>query len=215
MIFLARDERTQIARLFNFLMHGEYLAHDCAQKQAQFFSDAPSHKFFSSQAHQEHLHARIFKAGIGILKPRGIGEPLGKQPMEKYRYLLESALERGDEAESLLAMQVILEGLGDVSLNRISKGFPTRGLGFERVRKLVVGQEDAHHHFGLRRLNQCFETDADIPSSLKSRAEDYLELADQIMQSVAPLFDYFDEDIADYTCELKQNLPQWITGAEK
>ena len=208
---LTTDERKQIARLFNFLLQGEQLAFDCATRQAKIFPDQSSRRFLLSQARQEAFHAKIFKAGIGILMPRGIGDAMGKKSMQDYRRLLESALDRGDAAESLLAMQIILEGLGDIALNRISAGIPDRGLNFKRVRQLVVGQEDAHHSFGLRRFEQLLNSNTVRLSELSLRADDYLELAGKLVTSVAPLFEYFEEDPKEYLQELLQTIPQNIS----
>ncbi len=135
-MFLLPDESKQIARLFNFFLQGELLATDCARMQKNIFSDKYSKQFLSRQVRQEQFHTKVFKAGIGILMPRGVGGRVGLETIQNYRKLLEEALLRGDQAESLLGMQIILEGLGDVVLKKISMGFPTRGLNFQRVRKM-------------------------------------------------------------------------------
>lgn len=209
-MLIAADERKQIASLFSFLMQGEHLAMDCARWQAKIFSDPHSRRFLVNQAKQENFHAKVFKAGIGLLAPKGAGEVLAQRPMREYRRLLEEALERGDCMESLLGMQVILEGLGDVTLDRISAGFPARGAGFQRVRHLILGQEDAHHEFGIKRLHQLIQLQQHIPEHLLTRAEDYLSLTEQMMLELAPLFDYFDEDPAEYIAAQHEGLPQWL-----
>ena len=209
-MFFAKDERKHIASLFNFLMQGEHLAMECARQQARIFPDASSKRFLANQARQENFHAKVFKAGIGLLAPRGIGAPPGQKPMQSYRRLLEEALTRGDCEESLIGMQIVLEGLGDVTLERISAGFPARGAGFERVRHLVLGQEDAHHGFGMARLEKFIGANDDVSSYLLGRTEDYLWLTEQMMQEVAPLFEYFDEDPAEYSAELRTKLPTYL-----
>ena len=209
-MFLLPDESKQVARLFNFFLQGELLATECARKQIHIFSDKYSKRFLIRQARQELFHTKVFKAGIGILMPRGVGEPVGLTSMQSYRRLLEAALQRGDQAESLLGMQIILEGLADVALKKISMGFPTRGLNFRRVRKIITAQEDAHHLFGIRRLSQLIDQDENILPSLLIRAEDYIELTESLMASVAELFEYFDEEPAQYLQEFHQALPAWL-----
>jgi hypothetical protein len=204
---LASEERRQIARLFNFLLQGEQLAFDCASKQSMIFDDRISRRFLKAQARQEALHAKIFKAGIGILTPRGIGEPLAKKQMNEYRRLLEANLEHGHRAESLLGMQIIFEGLGDITLTRISDGFPTRGLAFRRVRHLIVGQEDAHHSFGLRRFQQELgSTNRDI-NKLIHQSQLHLEVLDTILIAIRSFFEYFEEDAGEYLGELIAMMP--------
>ncbi len=207
-MLLASEERRQIARLFNFLLQGEQLAFDCATRQAQLFQQTAASRFLLSQARQEATHVRIFKAGIGILAPRGVGEPLGKVAMARYRSLLGSALDKGEQAESLLGMQIILEGLGDIALHRISAGIPARGLAFHRVRQLLVVQEDAHHRFGLRQFQNLMALQPDEADTIYRRAEDYLALAEELVCSIRPLFEYFDEDPRDYISELQRSIPQ-------
>ncbi len=203
----ASDERKQIARLFNFLLTGEQLAHDCARRQAVIFEDAPSRRFLQAQSRQEALHAKIFKAGIGILAPRGVGESLAQTEMSQYRSLLESALDRGDKLESILGMQILLEGLGDVALKRISAGFASRNLAFERVRKLIVGQEDAHHSFGLRRFQQLMDTQAGEWPRMRYQSNLYLEVLESTLHTLQPFFEFFDEQAQDYFGELEIMLP--------
>ena len=206
-MLLPIDERRQIARLFNFLLMGEQIAQDCASRQSRLFKDPLAQRFLQAQARQEGLHAKIFKAGIGILSPRGVGEPLARKQMEQYRTMLDKALLRGDALESLLGMQVIFEGLGEVALTRISAGFASRNLAFERVRKLVVGQEDAHHSFGLRQFQQLSSTTNNKLPGLRQQGQLYLEILDDTLRTLEPLFDYFDENPQDYLAELKQVLP--------
>jgi rubrerythrin len=204
-------EHRQIARLFDFLLLGEQLAFDCASAQSALFDDAASRKFLRNQARQEKFHYRVFKSGIGILAPKGVTATPGKTEMQDYRRLLEEALQCGDRAETLLGMQVMLEGLGDVALRHIGAGFEPRGLQFlfRRVRHLVAGQEDAHHSFGLRRLQSLSEDEA-LRQALVTRSQDYLELLDRLLDSVAELFDFFDEDPEIYKREFHQSLPNWL-----
>ena len=214
MILLPTEHR-QIARLFDFLLQGEQLAFDCASAQAPLFDDRASRKFLRNQARQEKFHYQVFKSGVGILAPKGISGTPGKAEMQSYRRLLEAALRRGDRAETLLGMQVLLEGLGDVALKHISAGFETRRLQFlcRRVRHLVAGQEDAHHSFGLRRLHSLMQ-ETPAAESLAKRSQDYLELLDRLLDSIAELFEFFDEEPQRYKQEFQQSLPAWLRAGQ-
>jgi len=211
-MFIQPGEHQQIARLFDFILQGEQLAFDCASRQIRLFDDRTSQKFLRNQARQEKFHCRVFKSGIGILAPRGVSDTRSTKAMLAYRRLLEEALERGNQAETLLGMQVLLEGLGDVTVKHIGDGFNHRKLQYlcQRVRHLITGQEDAHHSFGIKRLQQCLEGAA-VPDSLLGRGQDYLELIGQLLASVADLFEHFDEDPQQYKDEFYQNLPAWLT----
>ena len=204
-------ERRQIARLFDFLLQAEQLAFNCASRQIRLFEDTASQNFLRNQAKQEKFHYRVFKSAIGILAPRGIAGTPGIKIIRQYNRLLEEALVHGDQAETLLGMQVLLEGMGNVAIKRIDSGFEPRNLDFLccRVRHLISGQEDAHHGFGIRRLQQCLDG-APAPGRLITRSQDYLELLEQLLVSVADLFDNFDEDPRDYLDEFYQTLPAWL-----
>lgn len=210
-MFLPLDERQQIARLFDFLLQGEELAFDCATQQAQFFNTAPEIKFLSNQAKQERFHCRVFKSGIGILTPKGISGTPGKSEMDDYRRLLEEALNKGDKLESLLAMQILLEGLGDVAVKHISDGFDLRGLPglCKRIRHLILGQEDAHHAFGLKQMEQHLGQN-NIPDRLRQRSQDYLAILNSLLSTVSELFHYFDESAEQYRIEFYTDLPLWV-----
>ena len=212
-MFLATDERQQISRLFAFLLEGEKLAFDCASKQASLFSDMASRKFLLNQARQEKFHYRVFQSGVGILTPRGISNIPGLKQVRQYRCLLEESLNRGDRQESLLGMQIMLEGLGDVAVNHISAGFEYRNVGAmcRRVRHLILGQEDAHHSFGLARFDALLKNQP-IPDRLQQRSQDYLELLESLVYSLSDLFHYFDENSADYLNEFQAGLPDWISA---
>ena len=204
---LSTEERLQIARLFNFFKEGEILAHNCAKQQAKLFTDPVSRRFLLAQTRQEKMHARVFKAGIGILAPRGIGEVAAKRELATYGRLLESAFDRGDACDTLLGMQIILEGMADIALKRISDGFPSRGLTFRRIRQLVVGQEDAHHAFGLRRFQSLLPTQNSELIQLQNLSQQYLETIDTMLISLTPLFNYFEEDPRQYFDEMLQAMP--------
>ncbi len=209
-MWLPSDQCTQAARLFSFLMLGERLAHDCAGLQAMIAPDAAARQFLVAQQRQEGYHAKIFQQAILWLTPRGSEACPALPPMTRYRSLLERALHRRELAETLLAQQVILEGLGDVIFQRISKGIAERGLGFARLRRLLLNQEHAHHSFGLRRLNQLVDGGAVSPDMLSDRAQEYLYLTHCMLAELGDLFVFFDEDPTAYVSELRRHLPRWI-----
>ncbi|MEM7027901.1 MAG: hypothetical protein AAF410_06735 [Pseudomonadota bacterium] len=210
-MFFPADEQKQIARLFAFLLQGEQLAFDCAKKQAELFTDKRSQRFLKNQVRQERFHSQVFKSGVGILAPRGVINVPGQKEMQTYRQLVTEALDRGDKAESLLGMQIMLEGVGDVAVQHISAGFDYRDVGFmcRRVRHLILGQEDAHHTFGIKRFNSLFDSE-DVPDYLQQRSQDYLHLLEALMLSVTELFEYFDESAEHYIDEFYAELPDWI-----
>ena len=204
-------QHQQVARLFDFMLQGERLASDCAARQVKLFDDGPSRKFLDNQARQERVHAQVFKAGIGLVAPKGVSGTPGTNVLRRYYRLLDEALLQGRRDESLLAMQVLLEGMGEITLQHIDRGIVDRRLGFlfKRLRRIVIGQEDAHHLFGVKRLAR--ETGVSGPSpQLRARSQDYLQLIEELILSTAGLFADFDEDPQQYLDEFYRDLPKWL-----
>lgn len=204
-MFIAMDQRAQIARLFRFLILGERLAQDCATNQAWLAPTTASKRFFRAQSNQEAFHVKVLEKAVRWLSPRGEHVSVALKPMEDYRRLIDEALRRQRLAETVLAQQVILEGLGEFVFERISEGISERGLGFKRIRQLLLRQELAHHRFGMRYMERLSDPD----SILKDRAQDYLGLGLTMLDELHDLLEYFDEDPELYVTGLYRNMPGW------
>jgi hypothetical protein len=207
-MLLAADDRKQAARLFGFLALGEQLSRDCARGQAKLAPDKAMRRFLLMQARQETFHKRLFEGAILYLAPRGIHRPPSLAPLTKYRQLIEQALHEGNLAETLLAQQVLLEGLGEVLLDRIDQGMTDRGMGLERLRRLVLAQEHTHHAFGLRRIERFIDTQNHARDKLQRRTQEYLYLIEKIFTELMEFFEFFDEDPRAYVSELRNGLPE-------
>ena len=151
------NERVPIARLLKFMELGEQLAHDCAEAQAQMVSKRSMQVFLRGQARQERAHAVAFQGAILWLAPRHLGSSPFLAPLQRYRELIQGAMVRGDFLETVLAEQIILEGLGEVILNRMEQGLVKRNAPFRTLRRILLQQEEAHHGFGVRTLKRAVE----------------------------------------------------------
>lgn len=209
---LRPDEPQQIARLFGFLLLGERLAGDMAARQAMLAPVPKLARFLQTQACQEAFHAVVFQGAIHWLAPRG-GRTPRHPSMERYRGLMESALARGDLAESLLALQVLLEAMGDVVLEAIDAGIERRGLGFKRLRRMLRQQEQTHHAFGVHQLTNLVAADAALPARLQMQTQNYLEVIDTMFAELEESFLDFGENPSDYRRAFQQRLPGWLTTA--
>lgn len=210
------DERVPIARLLRFLKHGERLAHDCARAQSALAwetrRDSGMSRFLLGQARQEGYHAVAFQGAIAWLAPRHLGACPLLEPLERYRVLLEAALRRGDFAETLLAEQIILEGLGEAILKRIEAGLVKRNAPFGRLRRILLRQEEAHHGFGCRALERALARGETSQDALRACASEYLALADAMVATLADLFDDLREDAAAWAADARAYLPAWLTS---
>ena len=204
------DERAPIARLLVFLEQGGRMANACAHRQAALAPDLKTRRFLTTQARQEAMHAMVFRRAIGWLAPRHLGDAPFLPALEGYRRLLTEALDRRDWLESILAEQVILEGLGEAILTRIETGLDKRQAPFRRLRWILLHQEEAHHGFGLRLWEQAMaEGRADL-EGLRPRTQDYLALTESMVLTLSDLFETIDEDASAWAADIRAFLPRWL-----
>lgn len=203
-------EHVPIARLLTFLQHGEEMAHDCARRQARLAADQRRRRFLNSQARQEAMHAIVFQSAIAWLAPRHVGDAPFLPALDQYRRLLDEALKRKDFYETMLAEQVILEGLGEAILMRIEDGLARRQAPFGRLRRILLRQEEAHHQFGRRLLEEGMAAGELDAGALQSRAQLYLGLTDAIILALSDLFDSIQEDAAAWAADVRKFLPSWL-----
>jgi hypothetical protein len=204
------DELVPLARLLQFLEHGERLAHDCARAQAALAPDAGARRFLAGQARQEALHAAVFQGAVLWLAPRHLGACPVLPPLDRYRALIEEAIRERRFAETLLAEQIILEGLGEAILKRLEVGLVKRRAGFGHLRRILLHQEETHHAFGRRALERAIEAGQAAPEALRGRAQEYLAVADEMVMALGDLFASIDEDADAYIKDARSALPPWL-----
>ena len=205
-------ERVPIARMLVFLEYGERMAHACARSQAALAPDSKIRRFVTTQARQEAMHAVIFRGAIGWLAPRHLGDAPFLPALEEYRRLLTEALERGDWLESILAEQVILEGLGEAILTRMEAGLDKRHGPFRRLRLMLLHQEEAHHEFGRRLLERAMADGTVDLKGLRRRTQDYVVLTESMVLTLCDLFETIDEDASAWAADVRTFLPSWLTA---
>jgi len=209
-MLIKAGEHGHLAQLLTFMVLGEQLAHDCAQAQISLTSEPGQQTFLAGQARQEGYHAMVFQGAIRWLTPRVQHPSLISQHMNNYRGRLESAIARQDFTETLVAEQIILEGLGEAILKKIETGLVKRGAPFQRLRRILIHQEEAHHQFGLRILTKMLERDEVSHDTLRDRTQEYLPLAKTLLFSTQDAFYAIDENPQEYWDAFYQHLPPWL-----
>jgi len=205
------DERVPIARLLRFLEQGELLAKDCAQWQAELAPEPRMKRFLLSQSRQEAAHALVFRGAIAWLAPKQLGVCPMLPSLDAYRRRLNAAVAGRDWAETLLAEQIILEGLGEAILKRVESGLVKRGAPFGRLRRMLIHQEEAHHAFGCRALERAIAAGETDTGALRACALEYVALVETMVATLHDLFASIDEDPAAWTADAKRYLPAWLT----
>jgi hypothetical protein len=205
-------QRDQTARLFAVLARGEAIAHDCARRQAELVDDSRSRRFLLVQALQERTHRMLFDSAAGWLAPQQ--KRVLPPAMIEFEQLLQQALARGDLTESLIASQVVLEGLGEQILIRLNRGLDKQGIGFARQRRVLLHQEQGHFAFGQRLLLRRLQSGQARSGQVQELAGSYLLLVMDIVAEMAEVFDVLDEDTGEYTEGLVAALPSWLLPPE-
>ncbi len=211
-MLVSPNERVPIARLLKFLELGERLAHDCAKAQAALAPEKGMRRFLLGQARQEAFHAVAFQGAIAWLAPRHLGTSPFLEPLDRYRELIQGAIARRDFAETLLAEQIILEGVGEAILHRIESGLAKRNAPFRRLRQILLHQEEAHHGFGVRVLERTVARGEVSIEQLQNCLSKYLALTTCMIFTVRDLFDEISEDATAYAADVQTYVPAWLTS---
>lgn len=202
--------RAEIGRLFACLQYGEELAHDCASSQEHL---APERwrSSIARQSRQELQHARIFSRATSVIAP--LRPPPVPRPLKIFRTRLEGACARGDLLETLVGQQIVLESFGELVLSRMDRKFDQYGLGFKRVRKVLLHQEQGHLAFGGRAVRDLVQTGTTTVSQVRALSIPYLSLVDGILDELQPVFDVVHADSAEFKSAMRLRLPEWTDRA--
>ncbi len=200
---------TRIARLFHALWHGECIARDAAAWQARICSEPKARRFFALQAAQETLHATLFGAAVSVLAPRTSAlETPTLSALDRYRKRLEDDLEAGRISSSVVGLQIVLEGLGALTLARMNLALSGHGARFAPCKRLLEHQEDTHHAFGCRWLERQRIESA---PALAADAREYFELACDVIDSSEDMFGYGISTPESYRAQLRAALHAALT----
>lgn len=191
---------TSLASLFSLLAEGEALAARAAREQAEFCSELRQQRFFRAQARQEQFHHLVFGRAAAFFG----GTRSSNRALAAYVRKVEHALQNQALFESVIAVQVVLEGLGEVMLKRLDAGIAKRGLGFTRLRRLILEQEKSHHRFGESLIVEWQEQ----ATQMRCISSPYLDLVDEVIDEAHLITDFLHLDPAILRTEVRATLPQ-------
>jgi len=202
----------QSTRLFIALEYGEQLAKDCALRQVSMFEDSRAKRFLKMQAKQESFHANFFSKAADFLSEKHHY----KAPVSllKFRAKLDSALTRGDLIESLIGQQIVLEGFGEQILMRLNKSMDMHGVGFNRMRELLLKQEQSHQSFGDKTLLKLVSTDYTSRLRVQVLVDEYMHIIESIVYEMSDVFVSLDADADNYINGVKNSIPDWFYSVE-
>lgn len=200
------EEKIFAAHLLHFLGCGEKIAVQCASSQAKLAEDKKMRRFFTSQARQEKQHAIVFNAATHWLQPKRF-QHIKHTGLQEFEKKLTQAILQNQLAESIVAQQLLFEGLGEITLEKVSQGIEDRGFGFQRIRKSIIKQEKAHHQFGQRHFQKILNApELDIPG-IARQGKEYLEILQQVLAEMEPVLQFYNQNSVDFYTQLVEQLP--------
>ena len=162
----------QIVHLFQILIAGERLAQECAHWQATLAPDRKIRRFLATQAKQEGQHARIFQDAVSVIDPRAnTFDSPALSGINHFRKRLFADLDSGNLVGSMIGMQAVFEGMGTAVLKEMDRALNRHGDRHAQVRRTLLHQEEAHHAFGLRTLDQLCAAERVAPPLLISSGD--------------------------------------------
>lgn len=186
---LLPGKQERLARLCQVMYLGERIAHRCAQRQAALATEPRQRRFLLLQARQETMHALLFRRIVARLDPRGNHAGTSAVlALSRYGEQLYQDIERNDLAASLLGMQGTLEGIGERMLHAFGPFVSGQSERYQRLHRLVVQQESAHHAFGMHWL-QCHQDDGRVRRSLAATRLRYQALAQDLWLACGDLLE--------------------------
>ena len=117
---------------------------------------------------------------------------------------------QGQVVETILAEQVILEGVGEALLTRIEVGLLKRAAPFRPLRQILLLQEEAHAGFGRRYLDRAIASGRTSTDALRADAQEYLQLAMAMVTTLGDLFGDLQEDATAWASDISHFVPAWL-----
>jgi hypothetical protein len=198
----------RIAELLHLLRQGECIAHDGARRQALICGDARMKRFFALQATHEMLHAGVLDVACSVLSPRHRAQSPALTALAAFRRDLEHDLARGHLAASIVGLQIVLEGLGMLTLSRMNPALSRHGARFAPFKRVLEQQEHTHHAFGCRWLER---QDRSLLPQRAADARRYFDLAAAVIDDGADLFCHGASTPRSYKQGLLAALPPALT----
>lgn len=177
-------------------------------QQMGWIDDPRARRFLGVQARQEATHASFYRRAADWLTPGHNYSIPGS--LRRYGTRLQQALNRNDLCDSLTGSQIVLEGFGEQIITRLNRGMDNHGVGFKRLRRILLRQEQSHYAFGLRMLRQQADSTPAAGRRIPELAADYLQQVNAMVHEMSDVFVSLDEDPDEYCSDLLDSLPGWI-----
>jgi hypothetical protein len=205
------ERRRALGQFLRHLALGERVAGAAADLQCALTTNRHAQRFFRTQARQEAMHRRVFDAAAVALGAPALH--LASDPYERFHALIAHAAAREHLLETVVATQVVLEALGEALLARLEAGLVRHRATFPDLRRRILGQEIAHHAFGMQWVaREVAACRADV-ASLRAVAAPYLAQSDAMIVAGAEAIAHFALTPAQIGADFRARLPSWAQEA--
>jgi hypothetical protein len=178
------------------MLRGELLALRCSARQAQMSSGGLRRQLAAQHRHEQ-LHASMFRSVMAALPGRWLLQDRPIRLLDAYERKLDCALDRGDVPESLLGLQVVLEGAAAAMLRRLDLCVQSGNAPLHPTRCLLVAQEDGHQLLGERALASTLKHDL-AAERLRRASLEYADMVHEIFASCGDALGSFGVEPAVY-----------------
>ena len=141
--------------------------------------------------------------------PRGCAcrrTPSRRIHYDRYERRVQTAVDRGDFVEAVIATQVVLEALGEALLARLDAGLARHGAGLQSLRRRILAQEAAHHAFGRAQVAAWIADGTLAHADLARHLHDYRACARALVDAAEPVLDHFALSPADIVRDVATRL---------
>jgi len=190
-------------------MQCELVAMRCTTHQASLASNKVMNKFFSVQARQEAHHALIFEKAFSWMRPKHF-QRLQYSSLNYFENKLQKSLSENNLGESIIAQQLLFEGLGEITLEKLSMAADVRGLGFQRIRNTILKQERAHHAYGEKYIDDVLNVQDSNIGTILVQCREYLELLHTTLHEMNFVLEYYGHNSESFYQSFLKQLPSRI-----
>lgn len=200
----------RVAEVLRAMARGEEIAARAAAGQAALVTREPLARALLVQARHERVHAAAFAAAARLsdARERHAMTPLDSV-LDQFGRAVDADLAAGRLAATAIAVQGVLEGLGETMLVHMAGGATRRGAMFATLHRRFLAHERAHHALGRRLLHSTgLAADA---GSIRAAAH-YADLGTAMLAAGAELCAALGPDPESFAQSFRAELVAWMAA---
>lgn len=187
--------------LLDGVVRAEELSRDMSASQASLAPPGLA-AVLRRQSRQESAHVLLFRAALRCVGGSAAAPARVQQALEAYERQLRTDLAAGAIARSLVGLQCVLEGLAEVALQPPQGMLGAAADQLVPMRACILHQEHGHQRLG----ELCLARMAPEPGATREAADEYVELALDLLDAGLATLDCLRQDRVHYGHAVPQRL---------